>query len=377
MKRFPRGSEWRKWDLHVHPPGTKLNDCYKFNNGKPDWDRFCRCIHESDVLAIGIADYFSLDGFFAFKENYDRLYPESDKVFFPNLELRLNETVNRAMELVDFHVVFPPDLKRDQADEFLRQLKTQRTDCNGKKQSCAELEYRADYESASVSRDDLNIAIENMYGKTAVATDHFLLMAACNNSGIRPDTGSKRKMILSDEIDKAAHCFFGNPANTDYFLNPNRLVATEQKTLPKPVFAGCDAHNFNDLEAWLGAEVSGDNEKHPTWVKADLTFEGLQQTLIEPAERVRIQAMVPDKKEPYKVISRIAFKDSSAFPSEVFFNPGLNAIIGSRSSGKSALLAYIAHAVDPDYTIRQQVAAGMDEKDVGPGASITWNDVKG
>ena len=36
MKRFPRGSEWRKWDLHIHPPGTKLNDGYEPKDGQPD-----------------------------------------------------------------------------------------------------------------------------------------------------------------------------------------------------------------------------------------------------------------------------------------------------------------------------------------------------
>jgi hypothetical protein len=377
MKRFPRGSEWRKWDLHIHPPGTKLNDGYELKDGQVDWDRFCKGIYESNVHAIGIADYFSLDGFFVFKENYDRVYPESNKVFFPNLELRLNETVNRAMELVDFHVVFPPNLTREQADEFLRNLKTQCTDSKGRKLSCAELQTCADYESVSISRDDLKTAIENTYGKGAEPTDHFLLIAAVNNNGLRPDTGNRRKMMLSDEVDKTAHGFFGNTTNTDYFLNPDRLEAADQKALPKPVFAGCDAHNYNDLKAWLGNELTGDNEKHPTWIKADLTFEGLQQTLIEPAERVKIQATPPDKKEPYKIISRILFKESEDFPAEVVFNPGLNAIIGSRSSGKSALLAYVAHAVDPAYTVQQQIAAGLDERDVGPGASITWEDVRG
>lgn len=376
MKRFPRGSEWRKWDLHIHPPGTKLNDGYEPKDGQPDWDRFCKYIHESDVHAIGIADYFSLDGFFTFKENYDRLYSDSGKIFFPNLELRLNETVNRAVELIDFHVVFPPNLTRQQADEFLRNLKTQCTDSNERKLSCAEIQSCRDYESVSISRDDLKTAIENTYGKGAVDTDHFILISAVNNSGIRPDTSSKRKMVLSDEVDKMAHGFFGNPTNTEFFLNPDRLEAADQKAPSKPVFAGSDPHNFNDLKAWLGNEVTGANAKHPTWIKADLTFEGLQQTLIEPAERVRIQATAPDKKEPYKIISRITFKGTKDFPAELVFNPGLNAIIGSRSSGKSAMLAYVAHAVDPDYAIKQQIAAGMDRKDVGPGASITWDDVK-
>jgi len=376
VKRYSRGSEWRKWDLHVHPPGTKLNDGYELKDGAPNWDRFCKVIHDSDVQAIGITDYFSLDGYFAFKENYDRLHLDSDKVFFPNLELRLNETVNSASEIVDFHVIFPPGLTREKATQFLGALKTQTTDVNGRQQCCSELATSKDFEKPTVSRKDIREAVDAVYGPKAVWTDHFLLVAAANNSGIRADSGSTRKKYLADEIDKLANACFGNPGNTDHFLDQKRLEDADQSVAPKPVFAGCDAHSFDDLEAWLGHEADGDNAKHVTWVKADPTFEGLQQTLVEPSERVSIQTIAPDKKEPYKVISRIIFTDADDFPNEVVFNPGLNAIIGSRSSGKSALLAYVAHAVDPEYTVEQQVGAGIDEKDVGPGASVTWDAVK-
>ena len=34
MTGFPCGAEWRKWDLHIHAPGTKLNIAY----GAIDWD---------------------------------------------------------------------------------------------------------------------------------------------------------------------------------------------------------------------------------------------------------------------------------------------------------------------------------------------------
>ena len=88
MRRFPRGSEWRKWDLHVHAPGAKLNDGYI---APPDWDQYCKVIEESDVEAIGIADYFSLDSYFEFCKQHRQRYPDSQKVFFPNLELRLNQ----------------------------------------------------------------------------------------------------------------------------------------------------------------------------------------------------------------------------------------------------------------------------------------------
>lgn len=91
--RYPRGSEWRKWDLHVHVPGTKLSNGY----GEPTeevWDRYCQILEESDVAAFGIADYFCADEFFEFVGQHKQRYPDSQKVFFPNIEMRLNETVN-------------------------------------------------------------------------------------------------------------------------------------------------------------------------------------------------------------------------------------------------------------------------------------------
>lgn len=56
MKIFPAGSEWRKWDLHVHAPGTALNNGYGAAKDEA-WEEFCQVIESSDVAVIGIADY--------------------------------------------------------------------------------------------------------------------------------------------------------------------------------------------------------------------------------------------------------------------------------------------------------------------------------
>jgi len=57
MRKYPRGSEWRIWDLHLHAPGTKLTDGF---GGDAGWDRFCDAVEGSGVAAFGITDYFSL-----------------------------------------------------------------------------------------------------------------------------------------------------------------------------------------------------------------------------------------------------------------------------------------------------------------------------
>ena len=55
-----RGSEWRRWDLHIHTKGTNKNDCYSC----ADMDAYCKLLFkkavEKEIYAIGITDYFSI-----------------------------------------------------------------------------------------------------------------------------------------------------------------------------------------------------------------------------------------------------------------------------------------------------------------------------
>jgi hypothetical protein len=152
--RFPRGSVWRKWDLHVHTPGTKLSDGYTRRDGALDWDRFCQAVEGSDVAVVGITDYFSLSSFFTFAAAFRERYPDSPKVFFPNLELRLNETVNRVNEEVHLHLIFPPTLDEETAERFRRALLTEIRVENGRALPCYELT-PADYERATVTRESI------------------------------------------------------------------------------------------------------------------------------------------------------------------------------------------------------------------------------
>ena len=56
----PRGSIWRKWDLHVHTPASYVNS---FN----DWDSYIKKLNEvtkrKDIKVLGLTDYFSIDGY--------------------------------------------------------------------------------------------------------------------------------------------------------------------------------------------------------------------------------------------------------------------------------------------------------------------------
>src|ERR1017187_522493 len=372
-KCYPRGSEWRKWDLHLHPPGTKLNDGY---GGSTALDRFCDALESSDVAMFGITDYFSADGFFSTTARFREMYPNSNKVFLPNIELRLSETVNGSNQLVDLHLIFRPDVARTTVERLLRELKTEITNSNGVSLRCSDMVTTTHFEQATVTRANVEHAIEQTFGKFAARNDNLLVIVPSNNNGIRAGGGQQRKQNLADQIDKLSDAIFGNSTNTGYFLQTDRYEDSAQRSKPKPVFSCSDAHSFDQLTDWLGRSIdSKDTRKEVTWIKADPTFEGLHQTLYEPANRVRIQTAKPEAKEPYKVIAAVHFTGSD-FPKTVELNNGLVSIIGSRSSGKSSLLAYIAHSVDPTYTVTQQVASGMvDETKAGPAAGKTWADV--
>ena len=60
---YPRGSQWRKWDLHVHTPVSIVQ---QYGGDKPEvWEKFF-CELEKlppEFKVVGISDYLFLDGY--------------------------------------------------------------------------------------------------------------------------------------------------------------------------------------------------------------------------------------------------------------------------------------------------------------------------
>ena len=114
----------------------------------------------------------------------------------------------------------------------------------------------------------------------------------------------------------------------------------------KPCFEGSDVHKLNDSFG-----------KRWTWIKAEPTFDGLLQTKFEPERRIRLSKknkFNPDLHDKSKTIQSIQIRDTEdRFQTEVKFNPGLNAIIGGKSSGKSILLYEIAKGIIKDDEIKE------------------------
>ena len=110
------GSEWRKWDFHVHTPYSVLNNQFGINasdDSDTGFDRYVRQLFskaiEKDIWAIGITDYFSIDGYKRIRNDYldnpakmAELFPDDGMrarigqiLVFPNIEFRLDRFVHK------------------------------------------------------------------------------------------------------------------------------------------------------------------------------------------------------------------------------------------------------------------------------------------
>jgi len=107
----PRGSVWRKWDLHIHTPDSLVNSY----GGDCAWDKFIAALETlpSEFKVLGINDYIFLDG-------YKRLIGEKATGRLPNIdlllpviELRLDKFGGSKGELsrVNYHIIFSNEIE--------------------------------------------------------------------------------------------------------------------------------------------------------------------------------------------------------------------------------------------------------------------------
>lgn len=116
-----RGSEFRKWDLHLHSPYTTLNNNFDKlkDSDQPDIEKFIEKIKSENISVIGLTNYFN------FSENDFELKKRLESegiVTFLNLEVRLSN-INKEDQLFDYHLIFDPQLQDNIIKNLLGQLK--------------------------------------------------------------------------------------------------------------------------------------------------------------------------------------------------------------------------------------------------------------
>jgi hypothetical protein len=92
-----RGSEWHKWDLHIHSPLSGLNNQFPYVNASPNWEAYIAKLESlGDIPVIGITDYFSIDGYKKVLEFKAAGRLKNIQLILPNIEFRIDNVINTA-----------------------------------------------------------------------------------------------------------------------------------------------------------------------------------------------------------------------------------------------------------------------------------------
>ena len=381
-EKYESGSEWRRWDPHIHAPGTLFNDGF---NG--DWAGFAKKItEEPHAEVLGVTDYFCIETYREVRRRKDNGEFELLKMIFPNVEMRLNVPTYQDRG-VNIHLLFSPDDPNHES-EILRLLGQLTWEYREKRYPCT-LEGLADLGSTYNRKQQDELAarreganqfkvnlqdVKKLFREKWMQKNCLIAISVKSGDGTSGLQGDASFITARTEIERFADIIFSsNPSQRDYWLGlkpgaDEKFIEQTYRFL-KPCLHGSDAHNNDRITPDLGRFC---------WIKGDPVFETLRQVVLEPASRVWLGSY-PIHKLPSDSIALVQTQDTPWLTNnEIQLNSGLVAIIGARGSGKTALADIIARATkaldwsDKDAFLRR---ASTPKDYLGKGAVfLYWQD---
>jgi ABC-type lipoprotein export system ATPase subunit len=369
---FSGGSEWRKWDLHVHTPASHAAH---YGHDAQAWTRYLEALRSlpGEIHVVGINDYIWVDGYEKVRAAHMAGdLPNIDAVF-PVIELRLNEFVGTEGKLsrINAHVIFDAGTEPDVINTYFisrlvadfklsdqYQHLPKRWSSIPTPESLAQLgrDIKSTVPAAELPYFQGDF-IEG-FNNWVIPFDRVTNALDSSNFPEQPLLGlgktewedipwgnntiaSKKHLVSSVQLLFTSS---PTPAACTASVAHNRLAKVNHRVLDCS-----DAHNFAD---------STDKDRLGncfTWICADPTLAGLKHALIEYEARVFIGEQPPlltrRASDPTHFISHVAIHptDPAARPAPSFdvdipLNSGFIAIVGRKGSGKSALMDSIALA---------------------------------
>lgn len=354
------GSTWKRWEPHTHSPETALNDQFV----RVSWDEYISTLEglTPPLAGIGVTDYFTTEGYRKVLE-YQANGRLPNVLLFPNIEMRLS-IGTRDEQAVNIHLLVSPE-DHDHLAKINDKL--------------ARLSYRFGGEDYSCTPDSLR-----RLGRAWHAHSKKLAPESVRSSV--NDVGALRIGANQFKIDFDGLCRW---RDADPWLKANTLLAVPNGGdgaggLPRgseSTFAATreclrnTAHimltaNASDREYWLGRGVDSikdlqvkyggvkpclhGSDAHDIerltnpgerlcWIKAEATWRGFLQVLVEPDDRLFIGPLppIPPRANWIKTIEVAGNQWCPSGPIDL--STGLVTIIGSRGSGKTALADLLAY----------------------------------
>lgn len=363
----PRGSLWRRWDLHVHTPASLHHN---YGSGSDLWERFITALEQlpADFSVIGINDYLFLDGYRKILEYKSQGRLQNIDAFLPVLEFRLARFAGTEDKLrrINYHVVFSNEVTSDQIEQqFLNQLKAHYTLSPGIEADWAGVVTLQSLEDlgkaiiASAPADkkpdygppvlegfrNLNLSVETIRG--ALDSPYFKnkYITAVGKTEWTSLKWTDQSIAEKKTIINEPDALFVSAANADAYRRARETLRAQN--VNDHLLDCSDAHN------WAESSDKDSLGRCELWLKADPTFRGLQHALLEFEDRVYVGSEPPKetnvKSRPQRYIRSIDLRKVDGAPlreawfdCSIPFNPGLIAIIGNKGSGKSALADIVA-----------------------------------
>lgn len=341
------GSIWRRWDPHVHFPGTLLNNQFKGTTVEEALNTLAR--RAPAIEAVGVTDYFTTRTFRAAHLAWQSGAGSSIKFLFPNVELRLNDAT-AVGKGVNLHVLAAPQ-EVDILDELLARLQFNYQDVDYSADDAGLIKLGRAYKNdpsleETVARaegaNQFKVtfdALKRLFWQDAKYRAKCLVGVAAGKDGSSgmqsPDGGFN---AYRQGLERFANFIFsGNDADRQFWLG---LGVDDEEALAqkyggqKLCLHGSDAHE--------AAKLGKPDLDRFSWLKGDPAFDTLWQACLSPERRATISATSPGAGQHGR-ISGVTIDDTSWFSSGIVpINSGLVAIVGPRGSGKTALADLVA-----------------------------------
>jgi len=303
---------------------------------------------------MGITDYCVLAGYTEFRRRQAEGRAQNLKFVFPNIEFRLTVETEKK-RAINLHLLFSPDDENHET-EIERVLARFEFEYRNRPYRCTLADLvllgRAIDPQQTDERGALKKGVEQFklsvdQLKEALRSDEWMrdnclvgvtVNTADGTAGLGKDDAFS---ALREELESMAHIIFSSrPGDREYWLGeqsgvPRESIESKYGTR-KPCLHGCDAHSIED--------VLQPAEDRYCWIRSELSFTGLKQTIIEPASRVAIGPSPPPAGSQTETITKLNVEDASWLgTNSLAINGGLVAIIGPKGSGKTALADMMAH----------------------------------
>lgn len=395
MKNYLRGSEWRRWDLHIHTPGTQKNDQFEGRTLEEKWDKYYSDIENyvgdgldksKAISVIGITDYLSIDNYK--KVISDNRLPQCIDLVVPNVEMRIQPMASESP--VNIHFIFDPQVvesldsrffaklefsygdstysaRKDELIRLGRQIKSNAIEDEAYKLGVNQFVLSLD-KVKKIFTDDLELRESTIIGVSNSTTDGASGIVS-HSDYFDAENGTSQLTLFRQSVYQFVDFIFSaNENDRKYFLgeksDSKENVIQKCRSL-KPCIHGSDAHN--------NSKIFEPHEKRYCWIKADPTFNGLRQMLYEPKDRVRISQLPPEAKPEYHIIDNVVIDDESFSTDPIFFNDKLTCIVGGKSTGKSILLHNLAYTIDESQVSKKTEKAATRTKMV-KSMKVYWAD---